>query len=92
MHDVLLAGTIAGGRGIQSEQKLDLERMRSWKETGLDKDPGTETRSGRGGKRRVEQGQGRQTMRTAAVNTASKMIESASASTRALLYDVRQIT
>lgn len=89
---VLLDGTIVCGMGVQCERKLDLEWMRSWKETGLDKDSGTETRSRRGGKRRVGQGQGRQMMRTAAVNTALKMIESASASTRALLYGVRQIT
>lgn len=66
--------------------------MRSWKEIDLDKYPGAETRSRRGGKRRVGQGQGRQRIRTAAVNAAMKMIDSVSASTRALLYDVRQIT
>lgn len=36
-HNVLLAGTIAAGRGIQSEQKLDLVWMRSWKRTDLTK-------------------------------------------------------
>lgn len=91
-RNVFLAGTIAAGRGIQFEQKLDLDWMRSWKETDFDKDPGAETRSRGGGKRRMGQGQGRQRMRTAAVNTALKMVDSVSASTRALLYDVRQIT
>lgn len=91
-RNVLHAETIAAGRGIQSEQKLDHDWMRSWKEIDLDKYPGAETRSRRGGKRRVGQGQGRQRMRTAAVNAALKMIDSVSASTRALLYDVRQIT
>lgn len=31
VHNVLLAATIAARRGIQSEQKLDLVWMRSWK-------------------------------------------------------------
>lgn len=46
-HHVLLAATVAARRGIQSEQKLDLVWMRSWKKTDLDKDLGAETRSGR---------------------------------------------
>lgn len=90
-HNVLLAGTIAARRGNQCEQKLDLVWMRSWKKTDLDKDLGTETRSRRGGKI-VTQGQGKQRMRTVAVNTTLKMIDSVSASTRALLHDVRRIT
>lgn len=48
----LLAGTITDGRGIQSEQKLDLDWMTSWKETGLSKDPRAETGSSRGGKKK----------------------------------------
>lgn len=82
-HNVLLAGTVAAGRGIQSEQKLDLVWMRSWKKTDLDKDLGAEIRSRRGGKTET-QGQGKQRMMTAAVNTTPKMIDSVSASTRAL--------
>lgn len=57
VHNVFLAGTIAARRGIQSEQKLDLVWMRSWKKTDLDKDFGAETRSRRGGKT-ATQGQG----------------------------------
>lgn len=49
-HNVLLSGTIAAGRGIQSEQQLDLDWMRSLKERDLNKDHGAETRSRRGGK------------------------------------------
>lgn len=79
-HNVLLAGTIAARRGNQSEQKLDLVWMRSWKKTDLDKDLGAETRSRRGGKI-ATQGQGKQRMRTAAVNTTLKMIDSVSVST-----------
>lgn len=90
-HNVLLAGTVAAGRGIQSEQKLDLVWMRSWKKTDLDKDLGAEIRSRRGGKTET-QGQGKQRMMIAAVNTTPKMIDSVSASTRALLHDVRRIT
>lgn len=89
-RSVLFAGTIAGKRGIQSEQKLDLDWMRSRNETDLNKDPGAETRSRTGGKSREGQGQGRQRMRTAAVNSALKMI--VSASTTALLSDVKQMT
>lgn len=90
-HKVSLAGTIAARRGIQSEQKLDLVWMRSWKKTDLDKDFGAETRLRRGGKT-ATQGQGKQRMRAAAVNTTLKMIDFVSASTRALLHDVRRIT
>lgn len=46
-HHVLLAATVAARRGIQSEQKLDLVWMRSWKKTDLDKNLGAETRSRR---------------------------------------------
>lgn len=60
-------------------------------ENRFDKDLGAETRSRRGGKT-ATQGQGKEGMRTAAVNSTLKMIDSVSASTRALLHDVRHIT
>lgn len=57
--------------------------MRSWKKTDLEKDFGAETRSRRGGKI-ATQGQGKQRMSIAAVNTTLRMIDFVSASTRAL--------